>query len=81
MAFAPSAVNQSFPPINTRPCGPFRAPVSMSGRAFCRDQVDDGKRVVASAAVDGDIGGFAVGGCNHFVKGPGPTGARAITCR
>ena len=34
VAYLP-AVNQTFPPTNASPWGPFKGPVSMSGSAFC----------------------------------------------
>ena len=54
MAFAPSAVNQTFPPTNASPCGPFKAPVSISGSAnqtwmlLCQEDYD---RLIASMPV------------------------------
>ena len=36
-------------------------------QSLLRDQIDDGERVIAAEAVDGNVGGFTVGGGDDFM--------------
>ena len=67
MTLAPSAVNQVSPATKVEAVGAVQwAEVDWRQRLL-RDEIDDREGVVASAAVIGDVGGFAVGGGDDFV--------------
>ena len=46
------------------------------GQRLLRDQVDDGKGVIAAAAIDGNVCGLSIGRCDDFMRIGANRGAR-----